>query len=982
MSANFTPSFENYTGQGKFRFWCQTVLPLIYDDSLSYMELLNKMVIYLNNTIQDVAAMETNVDALLTAYNNLQEYVNDYFDNLNVQSEINHKLDVMAEDGSLSTLIQPFIDAGLPGLVSTDLPGVVENQIGGVVASQIGDVVEDQIGGVVATQIPSQVTGWLNENVTPVGSAVVVDSSLTVSGAAADAKVTGRKIKCAENSVIYSLNHKNLSDWEKSSYDTATGAKISSQNYITIDEFFTINDGIDYVECDEGYLFLPRAWDDESNYLGTLQTDGSFSKTGTNYALVSKFFLSEYPNYKMKFPMRLDPTSSSIDVTDGIHFFFCYFTDEELKTKYKAADAKATGDNFNLLSNSMCKNLATSFENGLIHTDGSFGATDTFRSTDYIDVSGMTGVYYTRIHTRSSSTNWCMCFYDASKTAISDAYEYPVVSSSVETSCLSYLAVPSGAKYARFTTYASSVSGFVVYDAEKYISYLKTCANYCCEEEIDFGTLNYTTGGDGFGINSYYPYRKTSKLIKIGDSPVMIELDSSDAELVSSVAIYCYGTVDDALAYKFRKTNITKNGNIIIYSKGLNETTDYIKISLVLTESSTRKFAKCSIRSASKINVVKNIYIENPSYNNAIFTYPVTDGVYTTGQLILPPNYNLENQAVPLWVNVHGTGAMATWDAVMGINGDTDSKYLYEYMANEGFAVFDCYPWTSKYYSASEQISPYAIPLHQQAYIEGIKYVCSHYNVDINNVCLSFKSLGGHLGYWFMTQSYFKPKALAMLAPSTGFASTIWDSYFIRKSARSLIVTILGLENDANASSFINAVYGMSDANAVQFVEDNLEVLVPFICCAIGSHGATYHDQYEWMITGVTTEPQWMVNENIPMWPSDWQSGRASGVPAVINHPELTKYSMYPVKYWQAFDDINTSAHVNYTVYNWLLNGGSDAQWRTLPNNTGGHHAIDTDPNAPKTSGTTRLGIAYTDIATTYVEMANFFYEKMSYDWN
>lgn len=40
-------------------------------------------------------------------------------------------------------------------------------------------------------QIPSIVTDWLDDNVTPVGSVVVVDSSLSISGAAADAKATG-----------------------------------------------------------------------------------------------------------------------------------------------------------------------------------------------------------------------------------------------------------------------------------------------------------------------------------------------------------------------------------------------------------------------------------------------------------------------------------------------------------------------------------------------------------------------------------------------------------------------------------------------------------------------------------------------------------------------------------------------------------------------------------------------------------------------
>ena len=48
----------------------------------------------------------------------------------------------------------------------------------------------NRIGGTVAPQV----TAWLNENVNPAGSAVAVDASLTISGAAADAKVTGDNI--------------------------------------------------------------------------------------------------------------------------------------------------------------------------------------------------------------------------------------------------------------------------------------------------------------------------------------------------------------------------------------------------------------------------------------------------------------------------------------------------------------------------------------------------------------------------------------------------------------------------------------------------------------------------------------------------------------------------------------------------------------------------------------------------------------------
>ncbi len=77
--ANFTPVLQGYTGQGSFRYWCQTALPLVYDDSLSYYELLNKVVVYLNNAVSDVSNAETNINSLLEAFIELQEYVNDYF---------------------------------------------------------------------------------------------------------------------------------------------------------------------------------------------------------------------------------------------------------------------------------------------------------------------------------------------------------------------------------------------------------------------------------------------------------------------------------------------------------------------------------------------------------------------------------------------------------------------------------------------------------------------------------------------------------------------------------------------------------------------------------------------------------------------------------------------------------------------------------------------------------------------------------------
>ena len=107
--ANFTPELGNYKTLQPFRYWCQKVLPLVYDDSLSYYELLCKVVDYLNKTMEDVETLNGDVTNLHMAYEKLQGYVNNYFSTLDVQEEINDKLDEMVKDGTLSTIISTIV---------------------------------------------------------------------------------------------------------------------------------------------------------------------------------------------------------------------------------------------------------------------------------------------------------------------------------------------------------------------------------------------------------------------------------------------------------------------------------------------------------------------------------------------------------------------------------------------------------------------------------------------------------------------------------------------------------------------------------------------------------------------------------------------------------------------------------------------------------------------------------------------------------
>ena len=91
------------------------------------------------------------------AWIDFKAYVENYLANLDVQDEIDHKIDQMVADGSLRTLIKPDVLA----------------------------------------QTISTTTEWLNDHITQ-PTTPVVDTSLTIPGAAADAAVTGNNFSDAE----------------------------------------------------------------------------------------------------------------------------------------------------------------------------------------------------------------------------------------------------------------------------------------------------------------------------------------------------------------------------------------------------------------------------------------------------------------------------------------------------------------------------------------------------------------------------------------------------------------------------------------------------------------------------------------------------------------------------------------------------------------------------------------------------------------
>ena len=75
----------------RVKFWCYKVLPLVYDDSLSYYELLCKVVSKLNELIEKYASFDDVVAEIQSAIDALQKQI-DEFDTTYIEELIKDKL--------------------------------------------------------------------------------------------------------------------------------------------------------------------------------------------------------------------------------------------------------------------------------------------------------------------------------------------------------------------------------------------------------------------------------------------------------------------------------------------------------------------------------------------------------------------------------------------------------------------------------------------------------------------------------------------------------------------------------------------------------------------------------------------------------------------------------------------------------------------------------------------------------------------------
>lgn len=264
--ANFFPDVPVYPEMGMFMPVYGKFDLTTYIQGASDYEIMAFLVGKYNACLEAYGTVTKLSTETVTACKQLQGWINSWFDNLDVQEELNKKIDSMVKDGTFSTLLHQTFDEQI-------------NQ-----------------------QTTNTVTNWLVANVTPTGSAVVVDKSLSIEGAAADAKATGEirtelideKNKFIKTNVLYSAKTIEVTgrgEWESQSI--TIDAKPNVDYFINIGNVVNnITDTVVSVQFYDGVNTY-----DETTYTAEYINSNNIIHRITAVASTTRLIVKLYRNY-------------------------------------------------------------------------------------------------------------------------------------------------------------------------------------------------------------------------------------------------------------------------------------------------------------------------------------------------------------------------------------------------------------------------------------------------------------------------------------------------------------------------------------------------------------------------------------------------------------------------------------------------------------------------------------------------------------
>ena len=919
--ANYTPPLKGYSGQGSFRFWCQTVLPLVYDDSLSYYELLNKVVNYLNNAISDVANVEDNVQGLHDAYVRLQNYVNDYFSTLDVSNEIDVKLDEMASDGTLSALIYPLMPNIIGDWLSehiTPTTPALDNTFSVPNTAALSTAVGEK-----ALLIRSSLTNdsdlnditqigcyFCNTGITPsnapdTGRARLVCFGSTSGGAFGVVQIW---FNTANNKTWVRSKTSDVvgwSEWNVVTTNSVLDQRLSSieESALMIRQFLTNDSNLNDITQIGSYFCNTDVTPSNAPDSGRARLVCFGSTSGGAFGVVQIWFNTA--NNKTWVRSKTSDVvgwSEWIEIANADDFSNALIKRTNLNNESDLNDITQIGTYFSNVTVTPANTPDTG--RGRLVCFGSnagFGVVQMWFNTD---------THKTWVRSRTNDTGSWSNWVELGNANKVNTYKLTLVPGRI---------VPSSGCWGRTVSdVLKSVSSLCRYRIKnsRVVSVKWTPKNKNPNDETEFCDISYIFGYDKNGDMLNYVMQNSNTGVDL-DGTKTLTYEISDS--CDSIAFCVYNNSEvDSLPNGEIEVSLDNYGTIVEIKNG----------KFVSLNSNTRwcRFA----------------YYMGVDENNI----PIVN----TGMIMFPPNYRIDGKPSPVILSVHGS------DSYMNINGTEIADYetYFNYLSDCGFVLIDCYGWTSKYNETGNGLyNPWVMPTTCKAYKALIDLCLNYFNLDQNNMFVMCKSLGGHICSWIGNKLNFR--AVAMLAPAflinLGYGNSKYRQIMIE---------------DMKLVGIVNNELGWTTT------EDCIEDFLSNYRNWSNDKREAFYLANESQLMGYNGE---FVNTI-----GDTASGLLIGsARKQLSRTNLTRPAYPPTKIWVAMDDSAIAPAHCITLAQQIRNSGNYGCVRIMPDNTGGHHAVDTDPNALKiTNVTTPLGITYAEVPTAYYELYEFFNEHMS----
>lgn len=511
---------------------------------------------------------------------------------------------------------------------------------------------------------------------------------------------------------------------------------------------------------------------------------------------------------------------------------------------------------------------------------------------------------------------------------------------------------------------SQNVRGDVNYDGKVSISDAINIIDYLLSKESDtlwddsISTAEHMVsipmqGGmidEGYTVGNL---TKLSQFTKNCHSIPMMNIENCEivdviTEADESLTIFYYGASGDYLGSVSSVDNLPDDAVFVKFM--VNKSIEYDTVpSLKIMVKGSPTFSKNDVPEKVALKYF-SFETDEPKYYDE--TEMKTDGdtlrYYDNGFVKLPPNYSRDGEAVPLVVYVHGTNGygFSSGPRMDGSAGDYGS--LQDFIVNNGFALCDCSGLTNKYKSVG---NAYAAPSFKSSIENMVKFLIANYNIREDGIFVYGKSSGGFIAHMLALDFPYKIKAVGSLAPALSPMVSMAHHAWTYTATANMEAEQIGVDY-----TFTSAQFNDDDKAAMIDNVDLWRKIDPFFS------GTDFTDE--------------QVAQIVSLCYSAGGSSEHLNISDISEAVELcdsaNRWTPCPTEIWIAEDDW-VVFHGNSKLFvEMAQRTGSPCYLRTMPKNTGGHHAVDTADNALKVNYITKYA-GVVEIPAAYAELVDWF---------